>query len=232
MYQKISIIPQLLRLPAVCVLCSQYHRNSVAICRACRFLFERIENGCAVCALPLPDKKFSLCGQCIRKKPFFDKTFTAYQFEEPLRSLIHDFKYRAALYLTTFLGQLMLEALPMNRSFLGCLVPVPLHTHRMRQRGFNQAAQLVKLLAKWLKMPYELALCEKIIPTERQINLSAKQRRKNLYQAFKARPTSYEHITLVDDLLTTGSTANELARILKQQGVARVHIWCCARATR
>lgn len=231
MRQKIASITQLLRLPSVCVLCSQYHRSPYALCQACSLLCKPINVACQYCALPLPDQKFLVCGRCSKQKPAFDSTTAAYRFEEPLRTLLHQFKYHEALYLRTFLVQLILDSLANKTITTQCLIPVPLHPKRLRQRGFNQAAELSKLLAKHLNIPCELNLCKKIVHTVPQVSLSGKQRRRNLHHAFQAKSTNYQHITVVDDLMTTGSTANELASLLKRQGVARVDVWCCARAT-
>lgn len=230
MRQKIASITQMLRLPSVCVLCHHYHYQSFAVCLSCIDLFKPIGPACRYCALPLPDDKFLVCGHCLKEKPAFDQTFAAYIFEEPLRTLLHDFKYYGALYLRSVLVKLMLDALPARGFTSECLVPVPLHSKRIRQRGFNQAAELCKVLGKKLNISYDLNLCKKIIHTPSQASLDSKQRRRNMRQAFQSKPSNYQHITLVDDLLTTGSTANELARIFKKQGVARVDLWCCARA--
>jgi ComF family protein len=105
-----------------------------------------------------------------------------------------------------------------------------MHRLRIKGRGFNQAAILAKSLAKKLQIPYDLSSCQKIINTVPQATLDGEQRQKNLRQAFKTKKLPYKHIALIDDLLTTGSTANELARILKESGVEQVDIWCCARA--
>ncbi len=220
----------MLRLPAVCVLCCQYHRQPFAVCTACANLLQRIGPACRYCALPLPDDNFLVCGRCTIAKPVFDKVNTAYLFAEPLRTLLHEFKYAQALYLGGFLAQLMLDALPKQAMQTQCLVPVPLHPKRLRERGFNQAAELAKLLARTLQLPCELNLCKKIIHTVPQVSLNKKQRMDNLRHAFQSKPSNYQHITLVDDLLTTGSTANELARTFKKQGVGQVDLWCCARA--
>lgn len=164
-----------------------------------------------------------------KKRPGFDAVLTAYRFNGLLRSLLHDYKYRQALYLRSFLVKLMKDALPDDyRS--ECLIPVPLHALRLRQRGFNQTAELAKILAAELAIPCSLTRCQKIINTPTQAGLSGRQRRNNLKQSFRIKPMPYAHVTLVDDLLTTGSTASELARCLKQQGVQRVDVLCCARA--
>lgn len=231
MRQKIASITQMLRLPVVCVLCYQYHRQPTALCELCLNSFKQLGSACRYCALPLPDSKFLICGFCCKEKPFIDATYSAYLFEEPLRTLLHDFKYKEALYLRSSLVQLMLDALPENGQFQSqCLVPVPLHPKRLRQRGFNQAAELAKLLAKKLKMAFEADLCKKIIHTPPQVSLDGLQRRQNLRHVFATGPVKYQCITLIDDLMTTGSTANELARILKQKGATQVNLWCCARA--
>lgn len=228
MLQKIPIITHL-RLPAPCVLCHDYHRRPYAVCEPCETLLKPISNPCQYCGIALSDTLFKTCGHCIKKRPYFDRVLCAYLFREPLRTLLHDYKYQHALYLRSFLVKLMLQALPSNYHS-DCLIPVPLHRSRLKQRGFNQAAELTKLLAKKCRLPYSLTLCEKTINTPPQVGLHASARRQNLRRSFRVHPCDYQHITLIDDLITTGSTANELARRFKQQGVKQVDVWCCARA--
>lgn len=231
MRQKIKSITQWLRLPTVCVLCGDYHHGTFAVCTECQLFFAPINNPCRYCSLPLANADFLVCGQCIKKPPYFDSVISYYRFEEPLRTLLHDFKYKKALYLRSFLAQLMINAFQSKIFKPDCLVPIPLHPQRLRERGFNQAAELAKLLAKQLNFPCNTRLCQKIINTPPQVGLNHKQRRKNLRHSFTVRANNYQHIILIDDLLTTGSTANEVARILKQQGVKRVDLWCCARTS-
>ncbi|CEG61750.1 ComF family protein [Legionella micdadei] len=230
MRQKITSITQLLRLPSVCVLCNQYHDQPFPVCHPCTRLFKKIGPACRYCAHPLPDEKYLVCGICVKEKPTIDNTITAYRFEEPLRTLLHGFKYHEAFYLGGFLAKLILEALANRPITTECLIPVPLHPKRLRQRGFNQAVELSRILSKKLQIPCEPNLCKRIVHTDPQVNLDRKQRKQNVRGAFQSKLTHYQHITLVDDLLTTGSTANELARVLKQQGATRIDLWCCARA--
>jgi ComF family protein len=110
-----------------------------------------------------------------------------------------------------------------------CLIPIPMHPKKLKQRGFNQAAILAKSLARRLKIPYDLNSCQKIINTDPQASMDGEKRQTNVRGTFSVKPLPYQHVTLIDDLLTTGSTANELARVLKKSGVQRVDIWCCAR---
>jgi len=227
--QKIASIAQRLRIPAVCPFCSHYHRGKYAACDDCSSLLVHIGNACTICCLPLTDNIIGPCGNCIKQKPAFDQVITAYCFEEPLRTFLHEFKYKQALYLRSFMVKLMCDALTITSYTPGCLVPVPMHAKRLKERGFNQAAELTKLLARKMRLTYDLTLCEKTINTVPQVYLNAKQRKRNLHQGFRAYPTAHRHITLIDDLLTTGSTADELALILKKQGVEKVDVWCLAR---
>lgn len=229
MRHKIASIAQTFRLPAICSLCNQYHRNNIAICAPCYALLTRLQSTCRHCAIPLPDALFPVCGQCLRKKPAIDYAFTAYRFEEPLRTLLHEFKYHHGFYLVTLMAQLMLDAKPPVPYETQCLIPIPMHRLRIQQRGFNHAAELTKHLGRRLKLPVDLSACQKIRHTEPQAGLNSKLRKKNIRNAFTAHPQPYQHITLIDDLLTTGSTANEVAQTLKDNGVSRVDLWCCAR---
>lgn len=228
MRQKIASIAQLLRLPSLCVLCNQYHQDTFAVCTACTNLLPLLGPACRHCAMPVGDPCHLVCGTCSNKKPLFDYAFAVWRFEEPLRTLLHAFKYRESLYLRDFLATRMLEVLPIEAR-PQCLLPIPMHPQRLKQRGFNQAVELAKFLARALHLPSSLWEGQKVVNTVPQVSLSGNQRRKNLHNVFKIKALPYEHITLVDDLLTTGSTANELAKILKKQGVARVDVWCCAR---
>ncbi|MCX7090373.1 MAG: ComF family protein [Legionellales bacterium] len=217
-------------LPALCRICHQYHRHPHAICHACTALLEPLGPACRSCAIPIPQQNPLICGACAVQPPALDNVITAYRFTEPLRTLLHAFKYEAALYLTSFLTHLMLQAKEEHYA-TECLMPIPLHRQRLHTRGFNQAAVLAQHLSTAIQIPYVLHQCKKIVPTVAQASLSAKQRRTNLHQAFQAAPLPYQHVTLIDDLFTTGATANEVARTLKQQaGVQRVDLWCCARA--
>lgn len=231
LHQKLAkSITQWFAIPTVCVLCQHQHSRPLAICTSCTARLTRLEHPCQYCNLPLPNADFPVCGQCLREKPAFDRVLTHYCYTEPLRTILHQYKYVNALHLRTFLVQLMLEAFDQNAAKADCIMPIPLHRKRMQQRGFNQAAELAKLLSKNTHIPYDATVCKKITNTAPQVGLTAKQRQTNLRHSFMAKSSPYEHVLLIDDLITTGSTANEMARTLKQQGVKRVDVWCCARA--
>lgn len=229
MRQKLLSITQTLRLPSICLLCNQFHTSKLAVCHFCITLITPLGPACEYCAHPLPDPYPLICGSCIKEKPDYDRAYIGYTFEEPLRGLLHQFKYQNGLVFTRLLGHLMLTAVPQYNPNDCCLVPVPMHPTRLRQRGFNQAAVLTVYLAQQLQLPYLLNACKKIRNTAPQASLDAEARQNNLRTAFVTSILPYSHVILIDDLLTTGNTASELARVLKQAGVKQVDIWCCAR---
>lgn len=104
-----------------------------------------------------------------------------------------------------------------------------MHFKKIKSRGFNQAAILAQSLAKKLQIPCDIKSCQKILNTAPQASLNGEQRQKNVRHAFATKKLPYEHVALIDDLLTTGATVNELARTLKKSGVKQVDVWCCAR---
>jgi ComF family protein len=113
------------------------------------------------------------------------------------------------------------------------IVPVPLHKSRYRQRGFNQALEIARTVSKDMQVPLDVYSCQRQHDTPQQSQLPAKQRRKNLKNAFAVvRPLNAAHVAILDDVMTTGSTVHELAKVLKKAGVAKVDVWVCARAVR
>lgn len=223
-------ISQLVRLPIICALCNQYHQGVWAVCEACCQYLKPLGPTCQFCATPLLDAHHAVCGQCCQKRPFFNYAQVGFYFDEPLRTLIHEFKYQEGLYLTSFLAHLMLTNVSEELLKTECLIPVPIHKNRLKQRGYNQALLLAKYLSQAINRPFDHRLCKKIIHTPAQAQLNANQRLNNLEYAFQANPLPYQHVTIVDDLLTTGSTANALAKTLKANGANTVGLWCCARA--
>jgi ComF family protein len=128
------------------------------------------------------------------------------------------------------LGGLLAESLP-DTEKPDCLIPVPLHKTRYWQRGFNQSLEIARVVAKQRNIALRYDICQRHRATQQQTQLTAKQRRSNVKNAFALiRPVPFQHIVLIDDVMTTGSTVNELARLFKQAGVPRVDVWVCARA--
>jgi len=230
MFQSLASITRHFRLPHACAVCESPHRGPFTVCTHCEPLLKKNTYPCEICGLPLANETYPYCGECIQEKPAFDSTFAPLLYEEPLRTLIHQFKYHTGLYLKTYLAHLMNQALPSHFQNANCLIPVPLHPIRLKERGYNHTHELAKTLSHLTKIKLNAHICTKKRNTLPQAHLDHKTRQKNLHNAFAIRPHAYQHIILIDDVLTTGSTANELAHLFKKSGVKRVDVWCCARA--
>lgn len=144
-----------------CFLCQTPLTDPSMLCTFCNSLLQKIHYACVCCSLPLAPNQSQRCGNCIKKPPSYDKIYTNYVFIEPLRSLIHQYKYHQALHLRQLLLQWLLQAWSPEMQSAECIIPVPMHSTRLKQRGFNQAHELAKLLAKHLNLPFTSFLCTK-----------------------------------------------------------------------
>ena len=220
-------------LPGSCALCHGAIREPLqgALCAACNAqFFAQPTRRCEACALRLSDRHASLCGTCLQSPPAFDATVVACDYAAPADMLVKDLKFRARLPLAdTFaqqLAQAMATQLPTPP---GLMVPVPLSEARLAERGFNQAAEIAGSLARRTGIPLQLQLCARIRDTRPQAGLPVSERRVNMRGAFTTLLDTAslarlrgQHVLLVDDVMTTGHTLNELAACLKRQGAARV----------
>ena len=116
-----------------------------------------------------------------------------------------------------------------SRELPELIIPIPLHRKRLRQRGFNQAVELARPIAKQLGLSIDRTLCKRIKNTPAQITLEAKQRQQNMRNAFQIKPPNLDYIAIIDDVMTTTSTVNELCKCLRKQGVKKIDVWVIAR---
>ena len=180
---------------------------------------------CERCAHPLPSP--GLCGHCIAEPPHYDAVVAACRYAYPTGDLIQACKYGGRLAAATPLAA-MLETVVSRRPDV--LVPMPLSAGRLRTRGFNQALELARVLARALGTPADAGLCVKTRETPPQSRLPWKERRNNVRGAFTVHANLDGcHVAVVDDVLTTGATLNELARNLKRAGAATVTGFVVAR---
>lgn len=203
------------------------------LCRYCYTQFELNENRCICCAQPLEEltSANAVCGRCQQKPPEFDHVYAPFLYIGNLRYLIMTLKFNAQHKHARLLAQLLICRLNDTIALPECLIPVPLHSIRYQQRGFNQAIEIANNLSTQLNIPSISTACVRIRDTAHQTGQSAKHRQKNLKKAFDVvKPLNAKHVAIIDDVMTTGSTANELAAALKKQGVSRVDVWVCGRA--
>jgi len=217
--------------PPSCLLCGA--ATTRGLCSDCAA--ELPENNCACrrCALPLFDMEQGVCGRCLKKSPAFDAAWSPFIYAQPIEWMITQLKFNAGLLQGNALADLMLQRLPMLAAKPDCILPVPLHNQRLRQRGFNQSVELAKPLARSLNVQLDTTSCQRLRATPPQTGMRASQRRRNLRGAFDFQNNQNHHyVVLFDDVMTTGATLNELAGLLKRKGVQRVEVWSLARAQR
>lgn len=180
---------------------------------------------CPVCALPTPAGQS--CGTCLQQRRHFDATVAQYRYDAPLDRLIQAFKYAHRLPVADLLATTMLDG-PRPQGDL--LVAAPLSTARLRERGFNQAQELARRLARGTGLPLLTGPVLKVRDTPAQASLPWPRRQANIRHAFECRADlAGKTVIVVDDVMTTGATLDELARTLKHAGASRVVNWVVAR---
>ena len=226
--------------PPLCLLCHAPRRGSLdpALCPRCLGGFLPLTSPCCPrCALPFATIGGGdhVCGECLLQPPDFAWTVAAGLYEETLRHAIHRFKFDGNLTLDRPLARLLDTAwqriAPAWTPDL--IVPVPLHPRRLGQRTYNQALLIARELGRSRQLPVDARLLIRILPTVAQAGLTARERHRNLCGAFAlTRPLSGKKILLVDDVMTTGTTARVCAAALRAGGAGEVGLAVLARARR
>jgi ComF family protein len=203
------------------------------LCAGCYAELPWLTRACIRCGEPLPGAapEDIPCGRCQRRAPPFERVQTLFRYADGARQLLQSLKFHARYPAARLLGELMAERLARLPERPELLIPVPLHSRRYAQRGFNQAIELARPVSRHLEIPLSLHDCIRKHATEPQAELSADERRRNLKNAFLVRrPIRAGHVAILDDVVTTGATAGALAKALRKAGVGRVDVWACARA--
>ncbi|MBE2896905.1 amidophosphoribosyltransferase [Pasteurellaceae bacterium HPA106] len=224
-------------LGARCVLCHQrLHLAQFGVCSRCYRALSQWAY-CGRCGQILPRHE-QHCGQCLHHPPRWHHLVHVSPFQPPLSGLIHQFKFQQGYALDRTLARLLLLAIKHHQRLYQTpmpdeIIPVPLHTRRHKRRGYNQAELLARQLAHYLQLPVNLRALERVYAVAPQRGLSARARRENVRHVFQATQRfDGKHIALVDDVVTTGATVNELCRVLKRAGAREVSIWCLCRSQR
>ncbi|MBC9249006.1 amidophosphoribosyltransferase [Pseudomonas alcaligenes] len=219
----------------ICLLCDEPADGATPLCSACEGELPWLGGHCQVCALPLPGADLT-CGECLRRPPAFARVEAPWRYSFPLDSLVTRFKHQArwplGRLLATLLSHHLQHAFGEDLPRPELLLAVPLSARRLRQRGFNQAQMLADWLAASLQLPVQRHWLQRPHDSAHQQELDAAARKRNLRQAFALHPAAElegRHVALVDDVLTTGATAEAVARLLRKAGAARVDVYCLAR---
>lgn len=175
------------------------------------------------------------CGNCLRDEPKWQRLVQISHYKPPLVEWVHRFKFQQHYYLDEALARLLYLAVRQARrehhlTLPEVILPVPLFWQRHWQRGYNQAELLARPLAKWLNIPLDTDSLVRVRKTTPQRNLSSSQRQKNLKGAFFYQPRlPYQHVAILDDVITTGSTLNAIALELLKQNVSEIQVWALAK---
>jgi ComF family protein len=223
--------------PNYCILCGLPSKRALTLCHACEGEIPANVPACPRCALPLRDPAPE-CGHCLRRPPAFAATIAPRLYTEPMSQFIKSLKFRGDLSLLPVLTELLATAIASRleqRRAPDALIPMPLHWFRRWRRGFNQAELLAHSLVRHPRLRSAClsvndSLCRRHRATRPQHGLDAKSRRRNLRDAIEC-TASIDGLSLaiIDDVMTTGASADALASVLLKAGAADVEVWCCAR---
>lgn len=210
-----------------CLLCGAASHSGLC-CAACDADLPRLAaEHCPICALPSPCS--GVCGECLKMPPPYDHTIAAYRYAFPVDKLIQALKFREHLILANYLADALIPGIVLRPD---CMIALPLHPLRLRERGFNQSMLLARRISNRLNIPLLHDFCERVRNTPAQSMLPWKERDKNMREAFACKPGSDvrgKHVAIMDDVMTTGASMSELARALKQAGASEVSAWVVAR---
>lgn len=204
-----------------CIVCGREIRpNRYGLCDECKL--EINENYCLRCGrhkVGIGD----YCGECADRSLHFDEARSAVNYEGNSKALVHRLKFGNAAYLAQVISQYLLDVLLLADWNADCITFVPLHKTGKRKRGYNQAELIARCLAERIDMPC-VDLLEKNKRTPNQARLSGAQRMENIKGVFSVKTKPPERIILIDDVLTTGSTADECSKVLKKAGALVVYV--------
>lgn len=206
-----------------------------AVCLTCQRAWRIELPRCPRCALPWPDEaRAAACTACEARQPEFDRAITALDYLPPWSGLISRFKFQRASGLQTTFVTLMVDALRQRPHRADLILPVPLSASRLAERGYNQAWLLAKGLGSALRRPAVDGALIRTRSTPRLMTLDSEARLRAIHGAFQVSPAWAQrlrgrHIAVVDDVLTTGATLDEISRLLRRHGAAGVSAWVLAR---
>jgi ComF family protein len=212
-------------LPQDCQLCGKPDAGDL-LCTPCLADLPRLPaEHCPLCALPAPAG--AVCGGCLRHLPHFDATHASLIYAFPVDQLVQAFKYGHQLALAGLFSRLMQAGPAIDADVM---IPLPLSQQRLRERGFNQAVEIARPLARASGIALDLQATARVVDTAAQAGLPWKQRRANIRHAFECRmDLGGKSVVVIDDVMTSGATLDEFARVLKLHGATRVSNWVLAR---
>ncbi|WP_317982878.1 ComF family protein [Romboutsia faecis] len=217
-----------------CILCDKPIKkvNTYSLCKDCFKELNFIQDGCIKCGKPIiyhSLEKIDICGcsYCFNKSFYFDKSISCIEYSDISKSMILGFKYKNKTYMAKYISNIMKEKLDLENIEFDYITFVPLHKKRMRKRGFNQSEKIAKELSKIINIPILDCIYRKS-NTNRLYNLNRQERKIELKNAFLVKENinyaNGKNILLIDDIFTTGSTVNEISKLLRLNNVNRIFV--------
>ena len=214
--------------PRLCPGCQHPLLDTERFCPACTRRLIKVARPCQLCGLENPGRD-NICAACLYDPPRWQSMTAPWQYSGLTRDLLLQLKFSESLHLAYCLVSTIVDYFDNQQSRPEVLLPVPLHKNRLLQRGFNQAFEIARILSAQLDIKLDSDILTRVRDTTAQAGLSAGKREKNLLKAFHCLPCNYRHVALVDDIITSGSTANEITKVLHRAGIETVEIWGLAR---
>jgi ComF family protein len=213
-----------------CILCGQTADLPVELCTPCKKSLLGDVNRCVRCGLELSFGE-KTCGKCLNRAPVFDRCESVLGYTLEAGQLIRQLKYNQKTSVAHVMAYLLAEYLQSHREILPeVIIPMPIHRNRLYRRGFNQTMEIAKYLGIILDIPVDYKCCQRTKQVESQTNLTVFGRRNNIKGVFRMiKDVDYKHVAILDDVVTTGATVDELTRVLKSAGIKTVEVWCCVR---
>lgn len=209
-----------------CLLCTAQNAGELGLCEAClNDLPWHTAPQCPQCGL---NSNGFVCGSCLSSPPDFDATYSVFTYDFPIDAMMQSYKYGNKLNLANIFGQMLGKRVDLTNVDL--IIPMPMHPTRLKERGFNQALEIAKIITKNHPEKLDFTTLQRQKYTPPQASLPLKERVKNIKGAFKVtNHLTGKRIAIIDDVMTTGASLNELAKTLKLAGAAQVECWVIAR---
>lgn len=226
--------------PDVCQICETEHATASQgyVCEKCRGKIKYIEPPfCKQCGKPYEGSITMdfICGDCKSSRIYFDRARSVARYDDVIKKVVHLYKYRGALWVEPLLFKMLLEYVEkeLNYNDWDAIIPVPLHFVKYNERGFNQAERLSAFLSKSTGIQLNTRLLKRVKYTETQTTLDRTKRGENVKNAFAVSDNSMwlkgKRLILIDDVMTTGATVNECAKVLRRAGAVEIAVWTVAR---
>jgi ComF family protein len=218
---------------SLCILCELNLANATQLCHSCLTDLPWISHACLRCGTPLNtrDPSLLMCPSCQKKPPPFEQAIAPFEYRFPIDQLIQLAKFSNQSHYLTPLAELLCSHilnLDTVTQMPELIIPVPMHRKRLLERQYNQAALLGRQVAKRLRIPFDTRLVIKNSDTPHQADLDRKARQKNLRNSFQCSQKPPSSVAVIDDVMTTGTTAAEISKALKRAGCQKVYIWTIA----